>query len=347
MSMTTSIQNHAMSRRNALGTLVGAGVGLTTIGRAQKARASGLIPVRMLDTPGRYTSSEAIYVAEAKGFFRAEGLALELVPLQQQSSWAFNSGAIDFSASADYIYIVNVVDKGLRSRQIISSLPNLDPRRANDGLFVLEDSPIRGPADLRGKTIAMTSVWASCAWFTLDFVARAGLTTDDLNYTVIPAKEQEQVLVNRHVDAVFAFSPIDAILRRKGGYRQVFSTADIPGRRIARGATMVREGYAAKNPDNLRRYVTAIANTVEWANRNQGEVVQIGIDLGRISPILAPYAYTLDGKGDYSVVSWPEHGVQTVEDLTFWLNLAEKQDIVPKGNLKLTDVYTNAFNPYA
>ncbi|MBG0809984.1 ABC transporter substrate-binding protein [Methylosinus sp. H3A] len=287
-----------------------------------------------------------MYVADAKGFFRAEGLELELVPLQQQAAWGFSSGKIDFN-TGDYIYIMNVMDKGLGTRQIVASLPNLDPRRANDGLFVLEDCPIRGPADLRGKRIAMVNVWFSCAWYVLEYIGRAGLTLDDVDFIVIPTRHQEQVLVSGHVDALFAFSPVDAELRRKGGYRQLFSTADIPGRRIARGATMVRESYARTNPDNLRRCAAAIANAIEWANRNQDEVVRIGIDRGRLDPALAPYVYTRDGKGDYSVVTWPEHGLQEIEDITYWLDLAERHDVVRRGNLKLSNLYTNAFNPFA
>lgn len=337
----------APSRRSVLGLLGGAGAGAAGLAMPSIARASNPIPVKMMDMPGRYASVETIYVAREKGFFRAEGLELELVSLQQQSASAFSSGVIDFSASADYVYIINVLDKGLRSRQIVASLPNLDPRRANDGMFVLEDSPIHGPADLRGKKIAMSSVWASCAWFTLEYLAPAGLTLDDVEYLVIPVRQQEQVLASRQVDALFAYSPVDAALRRKGGYRQLYSTADLPGRRIARGATMVREAYARTQPDNLRRYVAAIANAIEWANRNQGEMVQIGIDLGLLNPALAPYVYTRDGKGDYSVVTWPEYGLQKESDLAYWLDLVERHDIVPRGNLKLSNVYTNAFNPFA
>jgi ABC-type nitrate/sulfonate/bicarbonate transport system substrate-binding protein len=335
------------SRRDALRMLGGAGLSLAGVAKPHIAHAAGLIPIRMMDTPGRYASVETMYVAQHKGFLRAEGLELDLISLQQQAAWGFNSRMIDFTASADYIYIVNILDKGLRSVQIVSSVPNLDPRRANDGLFVREDSPILGPADLRGKRIAMTSVWFSCAWFILEYISRAGLTLDDVDYLVVPAKQQEQVLAGGHVDAVFAFSPVDAALRRTGGYRQLFSTADLAGRRIARGSTMVREAYARENPDVLRRYVAAIANTIEWANRNQDEVVQIGIENGRLDPKLAPYVYTRDGKGDYSVLTWPEHGLHKADDLAYWLDLAERHDVVARGSLRPANVYTNAFNPYA
>jgi sulfonate transport system substrate-binding protein len=341
-------EGKGLARRSALRVLGGAGLALASLTQPRPARAAGLIPIRIADTPKRWGGFETVLVADAKGFFRAEGLELELVPLPpDQSTVAIDTGIVNFSPTADYLYFVNVRDKGLKTRQTVSTPPHFDPRRANDGLFVLENSSIQGPADLRGKKIAMTSLSFSSAWYTLDYLARSGLRRDDVTYLAIPALQQEQVLVGGHVDAVFAFSPIDAILRRKGGFRQLFSTADIPGRRILRGATMVKEDYIKKNPDILRRYVAAIAKTIDWANRNQVEVVQIGIKSGRLDPELAPYIYTKDGKGDYGVLSWPEHGLQNAADIKFWLDLAERYDVIPKGNLKLPELYTNEFNPFA
>ncbi len=336
-----------LRRRTALGLLGGlAGSRLATpfIARA----AGALIPFRVFDTARRFNSFESIIAADKKGFFRNEGLQLELVPLApDQYTVAFDSGITDFSPTADYIYFVNIRDKGLKARQIVSSSPHIDPARANDGLFVQADSPIRQPADLRGKTIAMTSLTFSSAWYTLDYLGRNGLGREDVKYIAIPPLQQEQVLAGGYADAVYAFSPIDALLRKKDGYRQLFSSADVAGRRIQRGATMVKDDYIRKNPDIVRRYVAALARTIEWANRNQDEVVRIGIDTERLDPQLAPWVYTKDGKGDYSVLTWPEHGLQKAEDIRFWLELAERQDLVPKGKLALTELYTDEFNPYA
>lgn len=346
--MAESLGGGAMtSRRTILRLLPSAGVAAALTGRAAAVRGADLIPIRIFDSVNRWGSFETVLVADAKGFFRKEGLQLELVKLPpEQYTIAIDSGVTDFSPTADYIYFVNVLDKGLAAQQVIASSPYIDPRRANDGLFVLEKSAIHSPADLKGKTVGLTGLQFSGAWYTLDYLGRAGLRRDDVTYVAIPALQQEQVLVRGDVDAIYAFSPIDAMLRRKGGYRQLFSTADIPGRRILRGATMVKDEFIRKSPDTVRRYVAALANTIEWANRTQGEVVDIGIKLGRLDPALAPYVYTLDGKGDYSVLTWPEHGLQNADDITFWLGVAERQDVVPAGKLKVQTLYTDRFNPY-
>jgi ABC-type nitrate/sulfonate/bicarbonate transport system substrate-binding protein len=336
------------NRRAALQLIGGTTAALATLPSRRPAWGRELVPIRILGQASGWGSSESVIVADVKGFFRKEGLQLELVYLPiEKYTMALESGVTDFSPNADYIYFVNVRDKELNARQVVSSSPYIDPRRPNDGLFVLEDSPIHGPADLRGKTIAVASVQFSSSWYTLEYISRAGLRRQDINLIAIPPFQHEQALLGRHVDAIYAYQPIDAMLRRKGGYRQLFSTADISGRRIQRAATMVKNELIERNPDIVRRYVAAIANAIEWANKNQDEVVRIGIDRGALDPKLAPYIYTLDGKGDYSVLKWPEHGVQNADDIEFWLQIAERREVVPKGRFKASDLFTDEFNPYA
>ena len=117
----------------------------------------------------------------------------------------------------------------------------------------------------------------------------AGLTKDDVNYIAVPPLQQEQLLLRGDIDALYAFGPLDAQLRRKGGYRQLFKLSDLTGRRIIRGGTMAKEDFIAKNPEVVRRYTAAIAKAADWANANPAGVVQIGIDQGRIDKDLAPW----------------------------------------------------------
>ncbi|WP_165769426.1 ABC transporter substrate-binding protein [Arboricoccus pini] len=311
-------------------------------------RAAELKPVRIIDSPGRWASYELIFVADSNGLFKEQGLALELIPLPpDQYTVALDSGVTDFAPASDYAYFINVRDKGLIAKEIVVSTPNIDPARASDGLFVREDSPIQRATDLRGKKIGMTNVSFSSAWFTAEFLGQSGVGLGEVTYVPIPAQQQEQVLQSGDVDAIFAFSPIDAILRRRGGYRQIFQLGTIAGRRINRGGTMAKESLIRSDPDLVRNYATAIAKAADWANHNQAAVIQLGIDKGRIPDGLAPYIYTKDGKGDYSVLTWPDHGLQREDDVRFWLEMDERQGVVPKGKLSVAELYTNEFNPFA
>ena len=330
--------------------LAGALVALAGSTAIVPAFAEDLLPIRVIDSPQLPWSNgfELIDVADAKGFFKAEGLDLIRVPLPpDQYTVAIDSGLTDVAPYADYAYFINVRDKGLKVKEIVASSLLIDPAIGGDGLFVPESSPIKSPEDLKGKTIGMTNLSWSSAWFTLDFLGSKGITKDDVTYLAVPPAQQEQLLLRGDIDALYAFGPLDAQLKQKGGYRQLFKLSDLSGRRIIRGGTMAREDWIEKNPETVKRYVTAIAKAADWANEHGAEVVQIGVDRGHLQADLAPWVYTNDGKGDYSVLHWAEHGLQNDEDVKFWLDLVERQGIVPKGVHKVSDLYTNAYNPYA
>lgn len=314
------------------------------------ALAQDLIDVRVIDSPQQPWANgyELIDVADVKGFFKEAGVNLVRVALPpDQYTSAIDARLTDVAPYADYAYFINVRDKGLKVKEIVASSLLIDPKIGGDGLFVPEKSPITKAEDLKGKTVGMTNLSWSSAWFTLDFLGKKGVGKNDVTYIAVPPPQQEQSLLADELQALYAFGPLDAQLKKKGGYRQLFKLSDLSGRTIIRGGTMAREDWIKENPEAVRRYVTAIAKAADWANQHGDEVVKIGIERGKLDPQLAPWVYTNDGKGDYSVLKWSEHGLQNKEDVAFWLDLVERQGIVPKGKHKVEDLYTDEFNPYA
>ena len=110
---------------------------------------------------------------------------------------------------------------------------------------------------------------------------------------------------------------------------------------------MCLKEYVDENPETVRKYCAAVAKAADWANERPAEVVQLAIDAGRVDPKLAPWVYSADGSGDYSNLAWAEHALQIEEDVRFWMELLERQGIIPTGKYKPSDFYTNEFNPYA
>ncbi|WBJ98506.1 ABC transporter substrate-binding protein [Methylocystis parvus] len=336
----------ALSRRDAIQALSGGAIALGGALRSRPARASELIPVRILGSGNGWSASEIVILAEENGFFRREGLRLDLVLLPaERLTIALEGGITDFVPNAYYIYFLNIKDKGLKGRQIVSTTPYLDPRLPSGGLFVREDSRITDAAGLRGKTIGVTVLQFASAWFTLAYLQKAGLKQEDINLIAIPGPQHEQVLASGDVDAVYTSGAVEATLLRRGGFRKLFTTTDISGRRISLGSTIVKDDFIKSNPDTVRRYVTAINNTIEWANRNQEEIFHYAIKTGKVNAALAPYLYTPNGNGDYSVLRWPDHGLQNYDDVKFWIEVGEKIGIAQKGRFTPEDIYTDQFNP--
>lgn len=340
---------HIMSLFRAL-VAPGLAVGLLAAGGsvALAQDAKPLKTFRVQDMPKRWNGYELLFLADRKGYFKEQGLQLELVPLPiDQYTIAVDSGVTDFALSADYIYFANIKAKGLKMREIVSSNPINDSASAGEGVFVLKDSPIKSAEDLRGKTVGVRNVGFSAAWFTLDYIGRKGVKKQEVNLLTIPDLQLEQVLQSGAVDAVYAYGPIDAQLRTRGLYRQLFQISDLAGRPVQRGGTIARDEFIAKNPDIVRGYVAAIGKAADYASAHPREVVDLGIELGRLNPEVAPLLYTKTPYGDFGGVRWPTHGVIDGADVRFWLEVAERQGIVPPGLLKVEDLYTNEFNGFA
>lgn len=308
-----------------------------------------LQPVKILDPRWSWPNGyELVDVADAQGFFKKHGLKVEWisVPLDQYTT-ALSAGITDFAPYADYAYFINVKDKGLDVREVVASSLLINPDAAGDGLFVPESSPIKSAAELKGKKVGMEGLSWSSAWFTLDYLGKQGVTKEDVAYVAVPQSQLENVLLSGDIDAAYFFPPGDAVLRKKGGFRQLFALSDLSGRKIVRGGSMAKNSLIEEKPELVRGYVAAIAEAADWANAHPAEVIKLGIERKRIEPEIAPYVYTNDGKGDYSVLRWAEHGVQNPEDIAFWLDLVERQGVVPKGKFNVDELYTDAFNPYA
>ena len=290
---------------------------------------------------------ELIEVANAQGYFKKYGLDAQLaVAPWDQYTVALDSGALDFAPFADYAYFINAFDKGLKAKEVVSSTLPFNPDTAGDGLVVKGDGPIKNPEDLKGKKIGTQWPSFSGVWFALDWLSKHGVKKDDVSIVPVPQAQLQQVLDQGGVDAVIAYAPINIDLVRKG-YRQLFSVADVAGRFVTRGGTMASDKFIAEHPDLVRAYVSAISDAADWANAHPAEVIQLGLDKGRLDPQYLPDLYTKNGGKDYSVLRWAPHGLNNEQDLAFWLQLVEHAEIVPSGKYKPTDFYTNEFNPHA
>lgn len=348
----TQITRRQLISRAATTAALAAGTGLLPLpGIIGKVKAEDLPSVKIFFPPlnqGWTAGYELIEVADATGLFTKHGVKADLavVPWDQYTV-ALDSGALDLAPFSDYAYFINVFDKGLKAKEIVSSTLPFNPANAGDGLIVLDDGPIKRPEDLRGKKIGTQWPTFSGVWFALDWLSKHGVKKDEVTIVPVPQAQYEQVLQQGGIDAIIAYSPLDIEFRRKGGFRQLFSVADIAGRFITRGGTMATDKFIAEHPDRVKAYVAAIAEAADWANSNPAEVIKIGLERGRLDKKYLPDLYNKDGKEDYSHLRWSEHGLNVEEDLAFWLKLVEDAAIVPAGKHKPSDFYTNDFNPFA
>ena len=153
-------------------------------------------------------------VATKMGWFKQEGLDVEIVPLP---------------GSTDCV-------KNVATREIPVSLPSMEPLAIGRpqgirakifytayetngyGLAVAADSPIQKAADLKGKTVGVTNMASAGVIVARAQVAAAGLNPDT-DITIVVAGEGAQpaaMLKNRQVDALSQFDTQYALIENAG-----------------------------------------------------------------------------------------------------------------------------------
>lgn len=215
------------------------------------------------------------------------------------------------------------------------------------GYYVKADSPIKTAHDLLGKKVAMNTLGAHHDFIVREYLERNKVTDEEakqVTFVITPPVTGEQALRQGQVEV----STLGGILRDKalerGGIRPLFTDRDLFGNFTA-GSYVLRTKFIEQNPKASKHLVSAIARAIEWA---------------RVTPA-AQVRSTFEGiikargraESADAIQYWKSTGVPSTggvvldKDLQVWIDWLVKEQIVKPGQIKPSDLYTNAFNPYA
>jgi NitT/TauT family transport system substrate-binding protein len=152
-----------------------------------------------------------VYIAMDRGYFAAEGLQVNLVPAKSTPDVVtlLTTGDADFGASAPDAALFNAMAGGVDIHMLGSGGVFL-PGTSASGLVVRQDlideDAYRGPADFRGRRIAVTSVQSQ--FYAEQILAQAGLSASDVNFTTIGLPQMLAALQGHAVDAAWLVEPL-------------------------------------------------------------------------------------------------------------------------------------------
>jgi NitT/TauT family transport system substrate-binding protein len=182
------------------GTLVVAGAGLFAWQRPQerpKLRV-GYVPL---------ADCASLVKAQADGRFAAEGLDVELVPLQSGGRIleAIASKSLDIGIS-NLVTVLMARSRGIDYR-IVSGATIERKTQPLNAILVREKSNIQKLSDLRGRRVAV-SVLKSVNELVLTSIAdQQGFGIRDISFIEVPLPQMIGILENQTVDAIVAIEP--------------------------------------------------------------------------------------------------------------------------------------------
>ena len=210
-----------------------------------------------------------LLVEEQKGFFKARGIALGYVPGAGGGDALRNllSGQADV-AFTDPGSLFAALDKGEKLRVIYDIYP-----QNVFNVVSLASSPIKHPADLKGKRIGVYSLSSGTRQNLQVLLHQAGLKESDVT-VVVTGLLNFAPLIQGQVDATAATDTGLAVGRQRGlGPVHVIEVRQHLN--ISSDVFVVREDSYQQRKDVLRRFLQGYRDSMQWMIQSPQEAAQL------------------------------------------------------------------------
>lgn len=249
---------------------------ITAVLLASMAHAQTLKKIRM-GSSSTNVSFLAIYTALHRGFYRDEGIDLEIVQMSANlTSAAILSGDLDYSAA-----VTGLIGGAVRGQPMKVLLFTVE----RPLLFLMSKKEITNPKQLRGKKIAGSSPGGSATLLGYRALRHFGLEPGR-DVSVLPmggtAAGRLAVLESGVVDASLLSVPENIIALEKG-YNELIFLGDIV--QFAQNGFGTSEKKIRENPDEVYRMVRATLRGLKfiWDKNNQDAVTDVMMKQWRVS----------------------------------------------------------------
>jgi ABC-type nitrate/sulfonate/bicarbonate transport system substrate-binding protein len=317
-------------------------LGLAALGLGlggSRANAEDLI-IRYLAGHGNVTSCE---VAAALGWLKDKGVRLDQVGFSQggpESLVALAGGSVDIAGAATPA-IINALASGAK---ILGVLPSDGvSEHAYSKFFVLADSPIRTPQDLKDKSFAVNTLGAHLDYVTREYLRRNSLAPDTINLIAAPGPQLEQILRHKQADVV-AVGEWQTVFAGKieetGGVRVLFTDYDVLGP-IVIGTIAMKKSFIDDHPQAVKDFVTACAQAADWVQDHPDDAKKL------VADILKQRGENADLASYWLGFGVREHALFTDHDAQFWIDTLVHGGKLKPGQLTPEDIETNHFNGLA
>jgi NitT/TauT family transport system substrate-binding protein len=293
-----------------------------SIARAEKIRTA--IPQANLN----YLS---IYVADAKGFFKDEGLENETVVISGPLSIAaLLSGDVDYSGAGG---------SGMRAALKGAPLKGIYFQSEKVTFYLVADPSIKTAADLKGKKIAIGSAGDTQDRMITMFAERGGVTSKEIMRIAVGADTSTRILTIKSGNAqATTVDPGGLVFAQKEGLVSLGFLGDL--------FPMPFQGFVATekkirdNPAQIKRWLKGAMRGLMFVRDRPEEAVDLGmkkLQLGR-----ATRAMVLEGTKNYArALPQGVPGLPTAEGIKNFLEydikipMQIKEDIPPERLLHL------------
>jgi len=284
-------------------------------------------------------------VAEQKGFFKDEGLDVEIVDFAggARALQAVVGGSADVVSGA-FEHNINMQAKGQPMRAFV-----LQGRAPQIVLAVnTRTMPnFKSVADLKGKKIGVTAPGSSTNVMSNFVLAKSGLKPADVSYVGVGASQGAvAALRSGQIDAISNLDPVMTILARNNDIKIISDTRDVAeAERVFGGPMPAATLYAPvafidKNPNTVQALTNAIVRANKWIQQaGPSDIVKTVPE----SYLLGDRAVYIDAFLKAKPALSPDGMIPEQGPATALRALSSVDPAMAKAKVDLKSVYTNDF----
>lgn len=209
-------------------------------------------------------------IAQVKGFYREEGLNVEVILIRGNVGFqALLGGSVDYTSAAGSTIAAAVRGIPVKLIFVVSAKPQFD---------LIAQPGIRSVQDLKGKLVGISSRGGSIDLLTQIILQKNGLTPNKDATSIVVGGQEDTVLALRagRIAAALLTPPRPLILQREGFNRIAYSgdyMATYPT-----GGIGVTDDKIKSDPAGVFAFVRASLKGLQFARQNRSEAMKIIAD---------------------------------------------------------------------
>jgi NitT/TauT family transport system substrate-binding protein len=226
---------------------------------------AGVIPI---------VDSAPIWLGKSKGFFEEEGLDLDIKTGSGGGAIlpAVVSGSYDFGMG-NTVSVLLARDKGMDVK-FVSNEATTAGAPKSQAVIVPNDSPIKTPADLAGKTVAVLGISGSVDTTIRAIVDADGGDSSTMKFVELAPSEVQAAVEKKQVDAGWILAPFLQKAVAEGSRVVTYNFSEFSPNFTLAGYFAMNETIKSR-PAVVESFNKALAKSVAYAQEHPDEVREI------------------------------------------------------------------------
>jgi NitT/TauT family transport system substrate-binding protein len=262
------------------------------------------------------TCEAPIYTAVEKGFFKEEGLDVELVQMDFETlKSGISSGKVD--ASVGNFAWFKPIEQGLDVK-ITGGL-----HAGCIQLLALKDSGIASVKDLKGKKIGVDVIGGGPQITLAITLKQNGIETTDVDWRAYPSQQLATAAEKGEIDAFITWDPASQQALDTGKYNRLLSNGhDEPFKSGYCCYSVISGAVTKDDPEKAAAITRALLKSAEWVGQNTAETAKIETDKKYVAADAATNEKLL------ASYHWKPGVINAKKSAEFFINEQKKQGIL-------------------